>query len=810
MLSRLLNRLKSGKDGSAVAGGDDATVAVAGEPAPAAVPLPPIPTWAPGDVIMERYRVERVMAGSMGKIYICDHLGWGIPVAIKSPRPEVLADREGMKRILTEANSWIRMGMHPNVATCYYVLSLDKIPHLFIEYIDGGSLADWIEAGRCRNLRTALSLAVQFCHGMEFTHARGIIHRDIKPHNILITRNSLVKITDFGILLSAADQGEEPGGIPQDGPENATIGFRGTPGYASPEQFRNAHKVDQRTDIYSFGLCLWLMLCGKKPFQDNKVKSPIPAPTPVAPKVVFPPVLKKALKKCVAYAPEERYQSFAELRADLNEAYISAFNAACPYAEIPHIDLRADFLNNRAVSLIELGDVKEGAGCLRETMEINDMLPEAIYNMILLRWRYGRSTPARILRQIEAIRKRTPNLPGLDELETAVKSEAQGHKIQKYPEFRLCVPRNSLEVFREGQLQVSVQRNLQDHLENKRYQACHDVLMTAWGNIGFRKDKLYNHIYERLLWVGTKKTVIGGQRFLSLKGYGCPATALAHIPKSRRIVSAGADGQIILRDLGGKHQVAFFGQKGVPVRAMVTCPKGTHLAIGGDDGQIKLLSPASGKELSSTQAHKGQVTALAFSPDAKYLASGGLDGILKVRKLDSGPETSVSVQDGGALRSLLFFEKGLDLATGSEDGKIRFWTKGGKECTRILEAHALPVTTLSLSPDGRRLVSASSDRQLKIWERETGRCLRTIKAHEETITSVLALADNRTVISGCEDDIIKLWDVESGENLLTLDGRGDGIYSLAQGPRPHTFLAGRKDGGVILWMVVYQLAFEET
>lgn len=809
MLGRLLDKLKGSRKGvpPCAASGDDATVIVPGQPAP--IPLPEIPSWEPGDVIMERYRVEQVMAGSMGKIYICDHLGWGIPMAIKSPRPEVLADREGMKRILTEANSWIRMGMHPNIATCYYVLSLNKVPHLFIEYIDGGSLTDWIEEGRCRNLRTALSLAIQFCHGMEYTHARGIIHRDIKPHNILITKSSLVKITDFGILLTANNRGEEekPASLKKEGPEDATIGFRGTPGYASPEQFRNAHNVDQRTDIYSFGLCLWLMLCGKKPYKDNRVKAPVPAPTPVAPKVVFPPALKRALKKCVAFAPEERYQNFAELRADLNEAYAAAFNTPCPYAELPRIDLRADFLNNRAVSLIELGEVKEGGQCLQQTLEINDMLPEAIYNMILLKWRFGKTSTERTLRQIEATRKRTPDLPGLDELEAAARQEAKGGKLKKYPEFRLCVPKNTLEVFREGQLQLSVQRNIQDHLDNKRHKACHDVLMTAWANIGFRKDKFYNHAYERLLWGARKEAVIGAQRFLSLRGFGCPATSLAHVPKSRRIVAAGEDGQIILRDLGGKQQVVFFGQ-GKPVKAMVACPKGTHLAVGTEDGQVRLLAPASGKLLSTEQNHKGPVTALAFSPNAKYLASGGTDGMLKVRKLGTGPETCVSVLEGGAIRSLTFFEKGLDLATGSDDGKIRFWEEGGKECTRILEAHAMPVTSLSLSPDGRLLISASTDRHLKIWERQTGRCLKTIKAHEEAITSVLALADNRTIISGCEDDIIKVWDAESGDNLLTLDGRGDGIYSLAQGPRPHTFLAGRKDGAVILWMVIYRLAFE--
>jgi len=526
MLSRFFNRLKAARASLPPPPppvlNAEATLIVGEQPATAS--LPAIPSWEPGEVILKRYQVEQVMAGSMGKIYICNHLGWGIPMAIKSPRPEVLADREGMKRILTEANSWIRMGMHPNIATCYYVLAINRVPHLFIEYVDGGSLADWIETGRCRNLRTALSLAIQFCHGMEFTHARGIIHRDIKPHNILVTKNSLLKITDFGILLSAANRGEngESGDLAPSPDEdaNATIGFRGTPGYASPEQFRDAHHIDQRSDIYSFGLCLWLMLCGQKPFKDNRVKSAIPTPTPSAPMIVFPPVLKKALKKCVAFAPEERYQSFAELRADLNEAYAAAFNAACPYAELSHLDLRTDFLNNRAVSLIELGEIKEGAQCLNQTLEINDMLPEAVYNLILLRWRYGKGKPARILRQIEAIRKRSPRFTGLDELEAAVKRDLMGEKVDRagsppaFPEFRLCVPKTTLEVFREGQLQVSVQRNIRDHLNNRRYKVCHDVLMTAWRNLGFRKEKSFNHAYERLLEVGTKEMVIGAPRFL--------------------------------------------------------------------------------------------------------------------------------------------------------------------------------------------------------------------------------------------------------------------------------------------------------
>jgi len=821
MLSRILNKFASVKQKIAAhpsSASSDAPAPPLDEQ-PSGTPIPAVPTWNPNDVILDRYRIEHVMSGSMGKVYMSEHLGWGVKMAIKAPRSEVLADKEGMKRILREANSWIRMGMHPNVATCYYVLSLNKVPHLFIEYVDGGSLADWLETGRCRNLRTALTLAIQFCHGMEFTHSKGIIHRDIKPHNILITKNSLLKITDFGILLTASSSEDEGDGtIESSGKttdENATVGFRGTPGYASPEQFHNAHNVDQRTDIYSFGLCLWMMVCGKKPFKNNSIQNQIPKPTPVAANTVFPKELVSILKKCVAYNPDDRFQNFAELRAALNQAYLEAFHTTCPYAELSNIDLRADSLNNRAVSMFELGEVAEAAKCLEQTLEINDLLPEAIYNNILLKWRTGKVKPSRLLRQIEAVQQRLPKTDWFGKLKSELKkdildksSNGGSKKRDQYPEFRLCIPKNSLEVFREGQIFLSVQRSIMDHLAHKRYPSCYEVLSAAWSNNGYKKNTIFNKAYEQLLKVSAKGQVIGAQRFITLKGSGRYATCLEYIPDSRKIVSAGPDGKIVFRDFGANRKIIILGNKELPIRAMAVCPLGKNLASGTDDGAVNLHSTKSGQQLSSEPRHRGPVTALCFNHDGKYLASGGADGILKIRKLSTGPETSVSLQEGGAVRSIVFLKGKLDLVTGSEDGSIRFWENGGKECTRILEAHALPVTALSASQDGTKFVSASADRTIKIWEHHTGRCLKTIKAHDEAISSVLLLADNRTIVSGCEDDTIKLWDVDTGRSVLTLDGRGDGIFSLAQGPKPHTFLSGRKDGAVVLWMVIYDLQFD--
>lgn len=783
------------------------------EPAANSQPLPlsseitQAPAWSPGETILNRYYIEQVMSGSMGYVYISKHLGWKIKVAIKAPRPEVLADREGMKRILKEANSWIRMGMHPNVASCFYVLGINKIPHLFIEFIDGGNLSEWIKAGRCNNLRTALSLAVQFCHGMEFTHQRGIIHRDIKPQNIMITKNSLLKITDFGILLAHGEKETGDGQIPGVDPDDhdATIGFRGTPGYASPEQLRNAHTVDLRTDIFSFGLCLWVMLCGRKPFTNNAIEHEIPTPTPVGPDVKLPPSLKEVLRKSIAYNPDDRYQNFAEMRAALNEAYLAAFDTICPYAELSNIDLRADSLNNRAVSLFELGENREAAACLSKTLELNEMLPEAVYNMILFNWRSG--TPAeKITRQVETAKKRGITAPWFTDLEMAAKDNLEK---QQLPEFRLCIPKNPLEIYREGQLHLSVQRNILDHLENKRYESCHQILMTAWGNSGYKKNKIFNQVYNQLLRTGTIIKALGAQRIMTMKADDGPITHLVLIQGTSKFITAGSGGKIVIHDLGASAQQGIvLGKINSNISALAICPRKKYIAVGAQNGIICLFSIKSGAQEAEWIVHNGPVQALAFNMDGSHLASGGADGIIKIRRLDTGSKSTTEIKAGGSISAMTFAANGLDLLTGSEDGYVRLWHFNEKRRARASKAHGAPVVSLANSPDDRRFISAGKDGCLQVWEHNTGRAMNSIKAHEDSITSALFLKDNQTLVSGCEDDIIKLWDSEKGECLAVLDGRGDGICSLAHGPKPHTFLAGRKDGGMVLWMIIYQLGFQ--
>ncbi|MFW8600268.1 protein kinase domain-containing protein [Desulfobacterota bacterium M19] len=796
MLTKLIKQLK----GSSPAAGDNNI------PEPTAAK----PTWQPGDIILERYRVDEVHGGAMGLVYIAWHLGWNIPVAIKTPRPEVLAVPEGARRVLTEADSWVRMGMHPNIATCFYVLNIDEIPYLFIEYVDGGDLQEWIRSGRCRDPRTNLSLAIQFCHGMEFTHSKGIIHRDIKPQNILLTKNALLKITDFGIIQTGT--GNTRGAEFSTGQAGTvvTAGFRGTPGYASPEQLLDAHRIDKRSDIFSFGICLWLMFCGRKPYANNAVRTPAAFSTSES---KLHPSLKRILLKATAFEPAARYQNFSALRQDLNQAHIDLFKISCPYMQINFDDIQAENLNNRAVSCLELGRKREAAGLLNRALDNNDTLPEAIYNFTLLKWKEQGAKPDYLLRQLEAARQRLPPAAIIDALQQAIKCDILGRAWQQddetreprnfFPEYALCPPRNSVEIFRNGQTLLSSRKNIQYLFKENRQADCFQALLKAWTGIGFRRDKVFIDIYEKLYPEATTGNIKGVIRIATIPAQEATTKGMLYLPGADKVLSLSKSGRVTLRSYSRRARITALGKLHA-VRNTALSRDGTLLGLGGRKGVINIISlPDGGKRQYKIP---GLVTALAFSPDNQRLSVGSDTGLVQTFNFSGGSIRHTEAAQAGPIRSLIYFNKGLDFVTGSENGTLHFWDQEGG-CTRMAAAHAMPVTTLAAAANGLSFISAAADRIIKVWDRQSGQCRDTIQAHDDRINAAFITGDNKYIISGCDDDLIKIWDIKESCCKYIMDGRGDGIRSLCPGPRPYIFLAGRNDGAIVIWMMIYELCY---
>ncbi|WP_458458644.1 Stk1 family PASTA domain-containing Ser/Thr kinase [Pseudobutyrivibrio sp.] len=268
-----------------------------------------------GVFIADRYEViDKVGAGGMSDVYRAkDHI-LGREVAIKILKQEFSEDATFVAKFRTEAQSAAGLE-HPNIVNIYDVGSENGMYFIVMEYVEGITLKTYIEKKGQLNFKEAISIAIQVGRGIEAAHQKGIIHRDIKPQNIIISTEGKVKVTDFGIARAASSN-------------TIHADVMGSVHYSSPEQARNGF-VDGKSDIYSLGIVMYEMVTGRVPFDgDNTVAIAIQhlqeemvAPSAYAPDL--PISLEKIILKATMKSPDRRYPTISDMLMDLKKALVS-------------------------------------------------------------------------------------------------------------------------------------------------------------------------------------------------------------------------------------------------------------------------------------------------------------------------------------------------------------------------------------------------------------------------------------------------------------------------------------------------------
>ena len=248
--------------------------------------------------------------GAMGVVYKAKDPTIGRTVAMKTMRVDThgLETEDMLRRFKNEARAAGLLN-HPNIVTIFDAGEQDGMFYIAMEFIEGTTLHSMLAERRVLSPDEAIRISRQICKALDYAHAGGIIHRDIKPANIMITANGQVKIMDFGIAKAG-------GGM------TSTGQVLGTPNYMSPEQVKGK-PLDGRSDLFSFGVMLYEMLTGEKPFVGQNVTTiiyKIVHENPIAPRdldVTIHPGLSTVVSKALAKDPEDRYQSGADLVRDL-------------------------------------------------------------------------------------------------------------------------------------------------------------------------------------------------------------------------------------------------------------------------------------------------------------------------------------------------------------------------------------------------------------------------------------------------------------------------------------------------------------
>ena len=300
-----------------------------------------------GMMIGDRYEVlERIGMGGMSDVYKAKDHKLNRHVAVKVLKQEFSENMNFVSKFRVEAQAAASL-MHPNIVNVYDVGEDNGIYYIVMELVEGITLKKYIEKKARLSVREAVSIAIQACMGIEAAHNNHIIHRDIKPQNIIISKDGKVKVTDFGIAKAATSN-------------TITSNVMGSVHYTSPEQARGGYS-DEKSDIYSMGITMFEMLTGRVPFNGETtvaiaikhIQEEMPSPRDYVPEI--PVSVEQIVLKCTQKSPDRRYHNMDLLITDLKKALMS------PDEDFVQIEDPDQTMATRAVDSCERTEIKKQA-----------------------------------------------------------------------------------------------------------------------------------------------------------------------------------------------------------------------------------------------------------------------------------------------------------------------------------------------------------------------------------------------------------------------------------------------------------------
>ena len=335
-----------------------------------------------GDIIDQRYLVRNVRKGFMGLVYIARDLRSDQTVAMKTFQRKFTWVESAISNFTREAEVWMRLGSHPNVVQATRILIIAGRPHIVMEFVSGSSLREMMRRGRLR-FQHIIDFAIQICWGMQYAYDHcSVIHRDLKPDNVMITPEGIAKVTDFGLAQAVTRKKARWG---HDTKEHDTTKivthasdlFGGSQPYMSPEQRIPGSPLGTTSDIYALGVMLYEMMIGELPFKASTVAElthlhcNVPPPTPSEVKPTLRRGCDHVILRCLAKKPADRYQTFDELEHDLQWLRKYHLNEELPRPTFdPNKASIAAEKNAKGIAHLSLQENGAAIKCFRQATEL--------------------------------------------------------------------------------------------------------------------------------------------------------------------------------------------------------------------------------------------------------------------------------------------------------------------------------------------------------------------------------------------------------------------------------------------------------
>jgi serine/threonine protein kinase len=694
------------------------------------------------------YRVlDRLGEGAMGQVFKARHTTMGRLVALKVIRPEKLKSPQAVQRFYQEVQAAARLH-HPNIVLAFDV-GEDQDAHYFaMELVDGKDLAQVVRQNGPLPVVQACAYIRQAALGLQHAHERGLVHRDVKPSNLLLSKDGVVKLLDLG-LARLDDGSARQRQLTQLGQ------VMGTPDYLAPEQAVDPRKVDVRADLYSLGGTLYFLLTGRPPYQADtltqlllKHQTEEPAPLRVA-RPDVPAALEALVRKLMAKRPEDRFQSPAEVVAALGPfckaqagtsiqppppvvPVVAPVRPGVAPGPAPPAQTTLDFeiapsaLRRRAAERTRgRALVWIGVACGVFVLGLVGSL------LLLLGGGKGKGpangTPREPQPGPVASGGRTAK-PGLQKPPLGKGSEVEQPPDQVVPDKGEGAVG---EVRRSGPLGGEVRR-------------------LAWSRDGKR---LLAACWDRTLYHFDMPGLATPQAF---KGHTDGVNAATFLPAKDQVLSVSADRKMRFWDVAqGQPKKDLDGE--MDVYTVALSKGGKWLASCGNSDAVLLWDFARERVCHRLRGHQPGVQCVAFSPKGELLLTGDASGVIRVWRVETGKYERSLEGHTAAVYNVRISPDGRYAVSCSADKTIRLWSlRSGKELKRY-EGHTDKVFGLDLSPDARRILSGGIDRTVRLWDVQTAKEIHRFEGHTSHIWDVVFSPDGRYAVSGGGDRIVLLW-----------------------------------------------------